>query len=178
MGSVTTLKRPLGLPAHWEDSSLIAAVRAHLFGASATSVGEILGASEREIEHWTRTKQWGQLAAIVQPEVNAFLADQMMRLGNKALLALDRRMDEGDPVIGMDGAQKTDDDGNPLFRPLKAKDLAEIAIRVMTERRATLAKQTNPDDDEDKVSLKALAAALKEQGERKIRTIEGEATTQ
>lgn len=178
MGQIVAMKRPLGLPERWEDEKLLLAVRSHLFGAGADTVADILGTSVQEVKHWTRSKQWGELTRLVQPQVADFLADQMMRLSNKALLALDDCMERGDPVLDMSGAPKLDEDGNPIYRPLKAKDLAEIATKVMAERRALLAKATAEEDDEDRISLRALAAALKDAGEKKLRVIEGEATTQ
>ena len=175
MGSVAVLKRPGGLPDTWSDDALFTAVRAHVFGASPEEVGAILNDTPMRVAHWTRSPQWQQLTRLVLPDVRDLLATQLYRIGNKTLAQLDQRLDEGDPVIQIDGTPKMDEDGNPVHRPLRAKDLAAIAKDIMTERRAMEAKQTGGEDDSDEViSIRALAAALKDAGEKKLRIIDAE----
>lgn len=169
MGNVVAIKRPAGLPTSWTDESLFAAVKAHVFGGN---VGQILGISDPEVRHWTKTCQWGQLTATVMPEIRDVLRTQMVRIASASLAQLDRRIVEGDPVINLDGSPRLTDTGDQVYRPLKAKDLADIATRVMAEQRALEAKLGPVRDDEGKISLDKLATSLRRYAEAK--EIEGE----
>lgn len=157
MGDVVAIKRPLGLPSSWADEQLFAAVKAHVFGGN---VGEILGISEQEVAHWVRRPQWGELTAALMPEIKNVLRAQMVRIASASLAKLDQRIEEGDPVINLDGSPKLDDDGNQVYRPLTAKVLADVATRVMAEQRALESKIGPIADDDGKLSLDNLARGL------------------
>ena len=157
MGEVVAIKRPSGLPASWTDEALFAAVRAHVFGGN---VGAILSISDDEVRHWTTSYQWGMLTKLVMPQVKDVLASQMARIGAHALAKVDQRIEEGDPVINLDGSPKLDEDGRQVYRPLKAKDLADIATRVLAEQRALESKLGPIHDDEGRISLDKLARGL------------------
>ncbi len=157
MGEVVAIKRPVGLPSSWTDEALFAAVKAHVFGGN---VAQILGISDAEVAHWTKSYQWGQLTATVMPEIKAVLRVQMARIASSSLAKLDQRITEGDPVINLDGSPKLDDGGNQVYRPLSAKVLADVATRVMAEQRALEAKIGPVHDDEGRISLEKLAKGL------------------
>jgi len=157
LGEVATFKRPDGLPVAWADYSLVAAVKAHVFGGD---VGAILGISEPEVKYWTRTYQWQQITQEVLPEVKKVLQAQMLRIGSQALDQLGERIRTGDPVINLDGSPKLTVDGEQVYRPLKAKDLADIGTKVMAEQRALEAKIGPIVDDEGRISLELLSKGL------------------
>ena len=170
MGEMVRFKRPLGLPERWEDEQLMVAVRAYVFGGD---VGEILGVGELEVGHWVRSRQWQELVRMVMPEVREVMAAQLVRIGNRALSQLDERLERGDPVLGIDGSPKVVE-GKAVYRPLKARDLADIAMKVMDQRRALEAKVGPVVDEEGKISLVRLAESLKRYGEEKVRIIEAQ----
>ena len=163
MGNVVRLKRGSGFPAEWGDEALFAAVRAWVLGGD---VGKVLGISEVEVRHWVRTTAWQQMTREVMPGVREFLGDQMTRIVAKSLGELEKRMDEGDPVVNLDGSPRLDDNGRQVYRPLRAKDLTDIAVKVMGGEKSMV--RGGEEDDEGKITLEELARALKRAGAAKV----------
>lgn len=148
---------PAGLPAKFDDPTLLAAVKAYVVGGN---VGAILGVTDEEVRHWTQSHQWNAMTARVMPEVKELLRGHLSRITFKAIGVLDTRIEQGDPVINLDGSPKLNEAGEQLYRPLKAKDLADIATKVMAETRALESRIGPIEDDEGKISLEKLAKGL------------------
>jgi len=156
--SIPQFRRPPGLPLTCTDEDLSEAVKAHLCGANDDSLAELLHVPARSVKYWTDSKEWAAITALFLPDVQLILKGQLTRLASSALNQLDERLQNGDPVYNLQGEYAG-------RKKLKARELADIAIKVMDEQRALEKSIGKIGDDEGKISLEKLARALKKAAE-------------
>lgn len=150
--------RPAGLPDKWtDDEALLRAVRAYVVGGNPA---DHLPMTDAEVRFWTNSYQWAKLTALVVPEIKETLRGHLSRISHKAVTELSERIENGDEVLNIDGSPKLNEDGEPIRRKLKARDLADIAQKMMSEQRALESKIGGYTDDDGKVSLEKLARGL------------------
>ena len=165
-------RRPPGLPATCTDADLAEAVKAYLCGASEETLSGLLHVPPHAVKHWLDCREWGVLCQTLRPEVEGVLGGQMTRLASLAFVQLEKRLIEGDPAIGANGEVLTDEQGEPIHKPLKAKELSLIATQML-ETRAKI-KVEDPQKSDMELGLLELAKSLKEFA--KAKDISGEAS--
>ena len=158
--SLPMFRRPPGLPATCSDEDLEEAVKASLCGADDKSLAKLLKVPSSAVKYWTDSKEWGGIVALLLPEVQSILKGQLTRLASTALTQLDERLQKGDPIYDLTGEYKG-------RKKLKARDLADIAVKVMEQQRALERSIGDISDDENRISLDKLAKALKKAGEER-----------
>ena len=149
-------KRPSDLPRTCNDENLVWAVREWMCGASELEIGRILRVPAREVRYWTRARGWMLVAAIIKEQIQEISHGQLSRLSSKTWLALEDRIDNGDPVT------VTDKEGNATTsrRPLTGKVLADIAAIVVDRKEVVEKRMANIPDVEGNLPLQKLADAL------------------
>jgi len=152
--------RPPGLPETCSDAQLLEAAKAYLCGTDNPTLAKMLGVPVAGIRYWTDSREWGQLIEFIRPEVAGILIGQTTRVASLALVQLEDRLVKGDQVFSQQGEYVG-------RREVKAKDLAEIATKVLEQQKNLERSIGKITDDENSLSLRKLAAALESYAEQK-----------
>ena len=164
MGSVIPLqeqpplRRPSGLTKECSDLDLTKAVKAYLSGASQEALADLLHVPVPTVRHWTDTREFRALVTEELTDTRLIIKGQLTRLSTKALAELDDRLQNGDDHYTLMGEYLGK-------RPLKAKDISDIARTVLDQQRQLEKAIGIVADDTGKISLEKLAKALKKAAE-------------
>jgi len=152
--------RPPGLPETCSDEQLCEAVKIHLCGGTHAAIAKLLSVPEKAVRYWVDSREWGQLTALLKPEVAGILIGQTTRVASLALTQLEDRLLNGDEVWNQQGEIVG-------MRKIKGRDLAEIATKVLEQQKNLERSIGKITDDENTISLKKLATALTNYAEAK-----------
>ena len=152
--------RPVGLPLTCSDAQLLETVKAFLCGVPNATLAGMLGVPEFAVRYWLDSREWGGLVAMLKPEVAGILIGQTTRVASLALVQLEERLRKGDQVFNQQGVMTG-------RREIKAKELAEIATKVLEQQKNLERSIGKVTDDENALSLKKLADALTNYAEAK-----------
>ena len=152
------LRRPAGLTKECSDLDLTKAVKAYLSGASQEALADLLHVPVPTVRHWTDTREFRALVTEELTDTRLIIKGQLTRLSTKALAELDDRLQNGD--------EHYDNLGMSIGRrPLKARDISDIARTVLDQQRQLEKAIGIVADESGKISLEKLAKALKKAAE-------------
>lgn len=158
---VVEFDRPPGLPATCSDKELLEAVKASICGATDKDLAYLLHVPEFSVKYWVASKEWTAIKDHVIPELKGLLHTQLCGIRSTLIQKLGQRIREGEPQYNQLGEPVTDAEGNPVYRPVKARDLAIMLVQS-SEVLHNLEVEIGLVVDESKnISLDDLAIALK-----------------
>lgn len=140
----------------------------YAMSGSMAEVSRRTGISESTLSGWRHSDWWPQLVEEVRSQKNVEIDAGFTRVIEKAISAVEDRLDNGDVVIVK---------GEELRVPVKARDAAIVAGIAFDKREQLRNPQTRPSEEDEWERLDRLADRLVTlQRTVRQRVLEGEAT--
>lgn len=122
--------RPPGLPVICSDTDLFEAVKASIAGVPDDELAPILGVKTEAVKYWVSSKEWTAIKEHVLPQMKGLFHTQLCGIRSSIIQKLGERVRLGDPMYNNLGEPVMDQNGKPLYRPIKGKELSGMLVQV------------------------------------------------
>lgn len=157
---VVEFDRPPGLPATCTDANLLDAVKASIAGATDEDLAPLLHVPPQAVKWWVASAEWNAIKTHVLPAMKGLFHTQLCGIRSSVIQKLAERVRLGDPIYTNLGEPALNEQGEQLYRPIKAKELAGILVQTSEVLHNLEVEIGVVADDRGIIDLDDLAIAL------------------